>query len=112
VQLPLFNERYVAERVIRAAGALDYPRDRLEIQVLDDSTDGTLDVAGREVAELKRRGISAAHIRRRNRAGYKAGALAAGLESARGELVAIFDADFVPPRDFLLRTVGEFADER
>jgi cellulose synthase/poly-beta-1,6-N-acetylglucosamine synthase-like glycosyltransferase len=112
VQLPLYNERYVAERVIRAAGTLDYPRDLLEIQVLDDSTDETVDVARREVAELRRRGISAAHIRRRDRAGYKAGALAAGLESARGELIAIFDADFVPTRDFLLRTVGEFAERR
>ncbi len=110
VQLPLYNERYVAERVILAAGAMDYPRDRLEIQVLDDSTDETGAVVARAVAQLRSRGIQATHIRRTERAGYKAGALAAGLEQARGDLVAIFDADFVPTCDFLLRTVGEFTD--
>lgn len=110
VQLPLYNERYVAERVIRAAGAIDYPRDLLEIQVLDDSTDETSQVVEQAVAELRRRGVRATHLRRSDRTGYKAGALAAGLEEARGQLIAIFDADFVPTRDFLLRTVGEFED--
>ena len=110
VQLPLYNERYVAERVIRAAGAMDYPRELLEIQVLDDSTDETTRVVQHAVAQLRRRGVRATHVRRSDRTGYKAGALAAGLQEARGELVAIFDADFVPTRDFLLRTVGEFED--
>jgi glycosyltransferase involved in cell wall biosynthesis len=110
VQLPLYNERYVARRVIRAAGAIDYPRELLEIQVLDDSTDETSQVVRQAVAELQRRGVRAKHVRRGDRAGYKAGALAAGLKDAWGELVAIFDADFVPTRDFLLRTVGEFED--
>jgi cellulose synthase/poly-beta-1,6-N-acetylglucosamine synthase-like glycosyltransferase len=110
VQLPLYNERYVAERVIRAAGAIDYPRELLDIQVLDDSTDETSQVVERAVAELQRHGVRATHIRRSDRSGYKAGALAAGLKDALGELVAIFDADFVPTRDFLLRAVGEFED--
>jgi cellulose synthase/poly-beta-1,6-N-acetylglucosamine synthase-like glycosyltransferase len=110
VQLPLYNERYVAERVIRAAGAIDYPRELLEIQVLDDSTDETSQVVERAVAELQHHGVRATHIRRSDRSGYKAGALAAGLKDARGELIAIFDADFVPTRDFLLRVVGEFED--
>jgi cellulose synthase/poly-beta-1,6-N-acetylglucosamine synthase-like glycosyltransferase len=110
VQLPLYNERYVAERVIRAAGAIDYPRELMEIQVLDDSTDETTGVAERAVAELRHRGVQATHVRRSDRTGYKAGALAAGLQDAGGELIAIFDADFVPTRDFLRRVVAEFAD--
>lgn len=105
VQLPLYNERYVAERLIRAVGALDYPRDRLEVQVLDDSTDDTTDIARRVVGELRGQGVDAALLHRDDRAGFKAGALAAGLAVAKGELVAIFDADFVPPPDFLRRTV-------
>jgi cellulose synthase/poly-beta-1,6-N-acetylglucosamine synthase-like glycosyltransferase len=110
LQIPLYNERYVAERVILAAGALDYPAHLFEIQVLDDSTDETAAVAARAVSALRRRGLDARHLRRAHRAGFKAGALAHGLDRARGELVAIFDADFVPPPDFLRRTVGEFAD--
>jgi cellulose synthase/poly-beta-1,6-N-acetylglucosamine synthase-like glycosyltransferase len=110
VQLPLYNERYVAERVIRAAGAIDYPRELLEIQVLDDSTDETTRVVERAVAELQRHGVRATHVRRSHRTGYKAGALSAGLKVACGELVAIFDADFVPTHDFLRRVVGEFED--
>jgi len=112
VQIPLFNERYVAERAVRAAAALDYPRDRLEIQILDDSTDDTPARVAAVVANLRATGVRIAHVRRRRRAGYKAGALAAGLATARGELLAVFDADFVPPPDFLRRLVPEFHDPR
>jgi cellulose synthase/poly-beta-1,6-N-acetylglucosamine synthase-like glycosyltransferase len=110
VQLPLYNERFVAERLLRAVAGLDYPRDRLEVQVLDDSTDDTSDCVAGVVAELVAAGLDIRHTRRRGRAGYKAGALAAGMQSARGELLCIFDADFVPPADFLRRTVPWFAD--
>jgi len=112
VQLPLFNERTVAARLIRAAGALDWPRERLEIQVLDDSTDETRDVVDREVAALRERGIAAEVLRRDDRRGFKAGALEAGTRVARGELLCIFDADFVPPPDFLERLVPTFDDPR
>lgn len=110
VQLPLYNELYVAERLIEAACRLDYPPDRLEIQVLDDSTDETRDLVAAVVARERERGVDVHHVRRQVRAGYKAGALAYGLERATGELVAVFDADFVPAPDFLRRTVPWFAD--
>jgi cellulose synthase/poly-beta-1,6-N-acetylglucosamine synthase-like glycosyltransferase len=112
VQLPLYNERYVAERLIDAVAALDYPADRLSIQVLDDSTDDTTAVVAGRVAALRERGVAVEHVRRGSRAGFKAGALAAGLERADAELVAIFDADFVPPADFLARVVPYFNDQR
>jgi cellulose synthase/poly-beta-1,6-N-acetylglucosamine synthase-like glycosyltransferase len=102
----------VAERVLEAAARLDYPSDRLEIQVLDDSTDDTPERVARAIERLRARGVKIAHLRRSHREGFKAGALAAGLRVARGELVAIFDADFVPPPDFALRLVGFFADPR
>ena len=104
VQLPLFNEPDVVERLLRAVALLDYPRP-LEVQVLDDSTDGTTALAARLCGELSRSGLALSHLRRVERRGYKAGALADGLAVAQGEAVAIFDADFVPPRDFLLCTV-------
>ncbi|MGH1492901.1 MAG: cellulose synthase family protein [Acidimicrobiales bacterium] len=110
VQLPIYNELYVAERVIQAAAALEYPNDRLQIQVLDDSSDETKQLVAEVVAALAESGIDIVHIHRRERIGYKAGALAEGLKSATGEFVAIFDADFVPDPDFLLRTIGEFDD--
>lgn len=109
VQIPLYNERYVAERAVRAAAALDYPRDRLEIQVLDDSTDETTDTVAQVVATLRASGVRAVHVRRGSRRGFKAGALAEGLTRASGELIAIFDADFVPRPDFLRRVVPEFS---
>ncbi|MBI4786839.1 MAG: glycosyltransferase [Chloroflexi bacterium] len=112
VQLPIYNELYVAERLIDAAANLDYDRDLLEIQVLDDSTDETTEIVRRVVARWQSRGIRIAHLHRANRAGYKAGALGYGLERARGEFLAIFDADFIPPRDFLRRTVGQFENPR
>ncbi len=105
VQIPLYNEVYVADRVIRAVARLDYPRDRLEIQVLDDSDDETSEVIATLVARLRRQGVHIVHVRRDARAGYKAGALAYGLARATGEFVAVFDADFVPPRDWLKRTL-------
>ena len=97
VQLPVYNERYVVERLIRAVADLDYPKERLEIQVLDDSTDDTTDIAEGCVAALRRDGHRIIHVRRGTREGFKAGALAEGLRTAEGEFVAIFDADFVPP---------------
>ncbi len=110
VQLPLYNELYVAERLIDAVSALDYPVDRLQIQVLDDSTDETREIVARHVAAVRARGVDIVHLHRVDRTGYKAGALAAGLESATGSLLAVFDADFVPDPDFLKRTVPYFSD--
>lgn len=105
VQLPVYNELYVVERLIDAVTCLDYPRDRLQIQVLDDSTDETTRLARARVAHHHARGFEIELVQRRDRRGFKAGALAHGLETARGELIAIFDADFVPSPDFLKRTV-------
>jgi cellulose synthase/poly-beta-1,6-N-acetylglucosamine synthase-like glycosyltransferase len=110
VQLPIYNEKYVARRVIEAAGRLRYRADRLQIQVLDDSTDETTEIAAEAVAMLRGRGLNVEHIRRDQRTGYKAGALGEGLRTATGEFVAVFDADFVPPEDFLERTIPGFAD--
>jgi cellulose synthase/poly-beta-1,6-N-acetylglucosamine synthase-like glycosyltransferase len=110
VQLPLYNEMYVAERLIDAVCRLDYPRDKLEIQVLDDSTDETVDVARRAVTCRHAEGFDIIHRHREDRAGYKAGALEEGLRGARGDFVAIFDADFVPPPDFATRLVHHFTD--
>lgn len=110
VQLPLFNERYVAERLLRAAANIDYPRDKLSIQVLDDSTDATVAKVEAIVAELQASGVPIQHVRRPERTGFKAGALAYGLGLDSSELVAVFDADFIPQRDFLLQTVGHFCD--
>lgn len=101
VQLPIYNEMYVAQRVIDAAAQLDYPRDRLQIQVLDDSTDETAAIAQTAVESWRGKGINIVHLRRSNREGYKAGALQAGLEQAEGEFIAMFDADFVPSPDYL-----------
>ncbi len=110
VQLPLYNEMYVAERLIDATCSLDYPLDRLEIQVLDDSTDVTTELVAKRVAHWQERGVNIHHVRRPTREGYKAGALAHGLTLAKGELIAIFDADFVPPSDNLRKTVHYFTD--
>ncbi len=110
VQLPIYNELHTVERLLMAVAALDYPRDRLQIQALDDSTDGTRALVARIVERLRQTGINAAHVTRPDRAGYKAGALAAGLTSAKGELIAVFDADFVPPPSFLRQVVPHLAD--
>jgi len=112
VQLPIYNELYVVERLLAAATALRYPRDRLEIQVLDDSTDETVDRTCELVARYAAQGIDIVHVRRPDRIGFKGGALRNGLVTAKGELIAIFDADFVPPPDFLERAVPHFADPR
>lgn len=112
VQLPLYNEATVARRLIEAAGALDYPREKLEIQVLDDSNDETVSIARACVKKLREAGIDAAYIRRPNRHGYKAGALDHGLSLAKGELIAVFDADFIPQPSFLKAVVGHFSDPR
>lgn len=109
VQLPIFNERYVVQRLIDAAVALDYPHDRLEIQVLDDSTDDTTELARNRVQYWQEKGVPIVLHHRQNRHGYKAGALEAGMHNARGEFIAIFDADFVPPVDFLRKTIHHFA---
>jgi len=113
VQLPIYNEMHVVERLIDAVARLDYPPDRLQIQVLDDSTDETTAIAQARVEFHRARGVDITLVRRQGRDGFKAGALAHGLRSATGELIAIFDADFVPPPDFLRRTVPYFlADPR
>ncbi len=113
VQLPLYNERYVVRRLIDAVASLDYPRDRLEIQVLDDSTDETTAIAQARAAFWRERGVDIRVLHRPDRTGFKAGALAWGLQQARGELIAVFDADFCPRPDFLLQVVPHFlADPR
>jgi cellulose synthase/poly-beta-1,6-N-acetylglucosamine synthase-like glycosyltransferase len=112
VQLPLYNERYVADRLLDAVGALDYPADRLEIQVLDDSDDDTAELAARGIDRLRERGLDAVHIRRARRTGYKAGALAEGTARAKGEFLLILDADFVPPRDLIRRLLPPLHDPR
>lgn len=110
VQLPLYNEMYVAERLIDAVCRLDYPADRVEIQVLDDSTDETRTIAELAVRRHAAQGVNIAYLHRAHRTGFKAGALEAGLRVARGEFVAIFDADFLPDPSFLRRTLPYFAD--
>ena len=105
VQLPIYNEMYVADRLIGSVCDLDYPRERLEIQVLDDSTDETREIAELAVRRHAARGFNIRYIHRVDRTGFKAGALEAGLREASGTFVAIFDADFVPPRDFLRKTL-------
>ena len=110
VQLPLFNERTVAVRLLDAVARFDYPRDRLEVQVLDDSTDETAQLVAEHVARLAATGLDIQHVRRTDRRGYKAGALEAGLQTARGEFVAIFDADFVPEPGFLRATIHHFTE--
>jgi cellulose synthase/poly-beta-1,6-N-acetylglucosamine synthase-like glycosyltransferase len=110
VQLPVYNEKYVVERLIDAVAKLDYPADRIEIQVLDDSTDESVALAARRVAHFKNQGCNITHVVRNDRTGFKAGALAHGLSLAKGELIAIFDADFIPYPDFLKRTVPSLND--
>ena len=112
IQLPVYNERYVVERLIKAVMEIDYPSDRLEVQVLDDSTDDTVEIVANKVAEYRSLGRHIVHVHRTDRDGFKAGALAGGLASARGEYIAIFDADFVPRPDFLYQTIPHFSDPR
>jgi cellulose synthase/poly-beta-1,6-N-acetylglucosamine synthase-like glycosyltransferase len=109
VQLPIFNEQFVIDRLIEAVCAMEYPREKLEIQVLDDSTDETQAVAAGIVARYAALGNPIVYIHRTNRHGYKAGALDAGLKVTNGEFIAIFDADFVPPKDWLMKVIHHFA---
>ncbi len=108
IQLPLFNEMYVAERLIRSVCAINYPKDKLEVQVLDDSTDETQELCKTLVKEYQDRGFDIKYLHRTDRSGYKAGALKEGLAVAKGDFVAIFDADFVPKPEFLEKTIPQF----
>ena len=108
IQLPVFNELYVMERLLHCINEIDYPRNRLEIQVLDDSTDESVELTKSLVDELQEKGLDIVQIRRKNRVGFKAGALKEGLKTAKGELIAIFDADFLPRADWLRKTVPQF----
>ncbi len=112
VQLPVYNERHVVRRLIDAVAAFDWPTDRLQIQLLDDSTDDTSQIIAQSIAAHRQKGIDIVQKRRADRKGYKAGALREGLDDARGEFLAIFDADFVPPPDFLQNTIPYFADPK
>jgi cellulose synthase/poly-beta-1,6-N-acetylglucosamine synthase-like glycosyltransferase len=112
IQLPLYNEMYVADRLIEAVCRIEYPRDKLEIQVLDDSIDETRGIAELAVRRFATEGVDIKYLHRTDRTGYKAGALEAGLQTARGEFIAIFDADFIPTSDFLIRLMPHFSDAK
>lgn len=112
VQLPVFNELYVVERLITKVAQLDYPKDKLEIQVLDDSTDESFDVAAKVIRSLQETGLDIQHIKREEREGFKAGALQYGMDRCKGEFIVIFDADFLPEEDFIYRTLPYFEDEK
>lgn len=112
VQLPLYNEMYVVERLLDCIAQFDYPREKLEIQVLDDSTDESFEIGAAKVKELQDQGLDIQHIKRPVRKGYKAGALAYGMEFCKGEFIAIFDADFLPNPDFLRKTIPFFNSDK
>ena len=112
IQLPVYNEMYVMERLLDNIVEMDYPKNKLEIQVLDDSTDETLETTRLQIEKLQRTGIDIQHITRTNRSGFKAGALKEGLKTAKGDFIAIFDSDFLPEKDWLKRTVPYFKDEK
>ena len=111
IQLPIYNEAYVVERLLENIAFMEYPKDRLEIQVLDDSTDASVEKTASLIKGLQDKGLDIVHVRRTNREGYKAGALKEGLAIAKGNLIAIFDADFLPQKDWLLQTVPHFGSE-
>ena len=110
IQLPMFNEMYVAERIIEVVSEIEYPREKFQIQVLDDSTDETKDIIAKKVEEIKALGINIQHVHRVDRTGYKAGALDAAMDQVEGEFIGIFDSDFMPEKDFLLKTIPFFQD--
>jgi len=112
IQLPIFNEQFVVDRLVEAICKIEYPKDKLDIQVLDDSTDDTVKVAKAVVDRYAALGHPITYIHRTNREGFKAGALQHGMQTAKGEFIAIFDADFVPPEDWLMRVVHHFADSK
>jgi len=108
IQLPVYNEKYVMERLLNTIAKIEYPKDKLEIQVLDDSTDESFETTAIHIKELQKKGIDIQHIIRKDRKNFKAGALKEGLKIAKGEFIAIFDADFVPQRDWLQKTIPYF----
>ena len=112
IQLPVFNEMYVMERLLENIVKLKYPKEKLEIQVLDDSTDESVKTTAAHIKKLQERGVDIQHICRTNRQGFKAGALKEGLETTKGEIIAVFDADFLPDEDWLLKTVPYFKDKK
>ena len=112
IQLPVFNEKYVVERLIDCIIKFEYPIDKLEIQILDDSTDNTIEIIANKVVEVRKKGFDIVHIIRTIRHGYKAGALAAATPLAKGKYIAIFDADFLPKKDFLTQTIPHFKDDK
>jgi cellulose synthase/poly-beta-1,6-N-acetylglucosamine synthase-like glycosyltransferase len=111
IQLPIYNELYVVERLIDSVADFDYQKNLFEIQILDDSTDETVEIIAKKTKEIQAKGIDIQHVRRANRQGFKAGALAYGLKICKGEFIAIFDADFVPPTDFLQKTIPHFKEK-
>ncbi len=110
IQLPVYNELYVMERLLENISKLEYPRQKLEIQVLDDSTDESFEATAQHILELQKTGLDIQHVTRKNREGYKAGALKEGLKTAKGEYIAIFDADFLPKKNWLKKTIPYFKD--
>jgi cellulose synthase/poly-beta-1,6-N-acetylglucosamine synthase-like glycosyltransferase len=112
IQLPIFNEKYVVQRLIESVCAIDYPRKKLQIQVLDDSTDETLEITRQTVNTFQEKGFDIEILHRKNRSGYKAGALKAALPKAKGEFIAIFDADFIPDAQFLYKTLPHFSSSQ
>ncbi|NND25120.1 MAG: glycosyltransferase [Flavobacteriaceae bacterium] len=112
IQLPVYNELYVMERLLDNIALIDYPKNKLEIQVLDDSTDESFETTAIQIEKLKKTGLDIKHVLRDNREGFKAGALKEGLKVAKGEFIAIFDADFLPQKDWLKRTIPYFKDEQ
>jgi cellulose synthase/poly-beta-1,6-N-acetylglucosamine synthase-like glycosyltransferase len=110
VQLPLYNEKYVVKRLIEKVCKLNYPKDKLEIQVLDDSTDETVEIVAKEIKKYADLGLNIIHVRRPDRKGFKAGALQYGMDMASGEFIAVFDADFLPKEDFLMKTIPNFVN--
>ncbi len=112
IQLPIFNERFVVSRIVKSAVDLDYPKERMQIQILDDSTDDTTDIAARLVETYRQKGFDIHLLHRKDRQGFKAGALEGGLKKASGEFVAVFDADFQPHPDFLRQTIPHFLEDK
>lgn len=112
IQLPIYNEKYVVERLLEAVGKFDYPKEKLEIQILDDSTDVTTQIILKKIESLRPLGLDIKLLHRENRTGFKAGALDYGFHAAKGEFIAIFDADFIPSPDFLQKTIPLFQDEK
>jgi cellulose synthase/poly-beta-1,6-N-acetylglucosamine synthase-like glycosyltransferase len=112
VQIPLYNERLVAKRIVDATAALEYPSERLQIQIVDDSTDATAEIIAERVAYYQQQGLNISHVHRTNRQGYKAGALKEAMNNATGEFIAIFDADFIPNTDTLINNIHQFTDEK